>query len=808
MSEKISEFKILFESVPGLFLVLLPDLTIHAVSDDYASATLTKREEITGKFLFDVFPDNPDDDTADAVSQTSFSLNYVLKNKKAHTMAVQRRDICRLDGTFEERYWSLVNKPVLNSNNEVIYIIQRVEDVTDFIRLKKEQTVKDEMAADLHVRSLEMEIEVIKRSQEIQKINRELERKVEERTKELINKNKNISDYKLALDESCLVAVTDHNGIIQHVNDNFCKISKYTRNELIGSDHRILNSGYHSKEFMRELWTTIAKGAIWKGEIRNKARDGTVYWIYTTIVPFLDERGKPYKYMTVRFDITQAKQSVEEVKASEKKYRNVFENSLVGLFTSDLKTLKVTEANKVGLELLGYKTKKAFMDGFDPSFHSIDLEGWRKNMETLKIKGELRNQIQEMRKLDGTRFWANLYIKLDTIAGIIQTTIIDITPQIESGRELKMSEEKYRNIYQNSIVSMHTIDINTHKAIEANAMSVKLFGYPSKTEFLDKYNQKNHFVKSQELEKKMEILQKKGEVKRREIEMKRLDGSRFWANIFVKLNSDNRTAQTIVIDITETMRSREELEGKVKERTLELTESLQREKELNEIKSKFVSMASHEFRTPLAAILSSASIIEMYKEAEQQEKRVKHVKRISSSVENLTGILNNFLSLGQLENGVLNVKKSEINLPEFIRETVAELDGRIAEKSQQVLFCHSGAEIIEQSGKILKNVLLNLVSNASKYSHKEAEIHVTSSVAGNKVTISVKDFGIGIPEDDQKHLFTEFFRGGNVEGIQGTGLGLCIVKKYIELIGGTIHFTTKSGEGSVFTIEFTDYGTK
>src|SRR6185503_15906352 len=131
---------------------------------------------------------------------------------------------------------------------------------------------------------------------------------------ELKKATNEISAYKYALDQSSIVAITDQKGIIIHANENFCKISKYSSKELIGQDHRIINSGHHSKGFMKELWTTIANGRVWKGELKNKAKDGTFYWVGTTIVPFLNQEGKPYQYLSIRNDITERKKGEEQIK--------------------------------------------------------------------------------------------------------------------------------------------------------------------------------------------------------------------------------------------------------------------------------------------------------------------------------------------------------------------------------------------------------------------------------------------------------------------------------------------------------------
>ena len=229
-----------------------------------------------------------------------------------------------------------------------------------------------------------------------------------------------------------------------------------------------------------------------------------------------------------------------------------------------------------------------------------------------------------------------------------------------------------------------------------------------------------------------------------------------------------------------------------------LQESLKKERELGELKSRFVSMASHEFRTPLSSILSSAELIEMYVEANKLEKIEKNTHRIKSSVRNLTGILNDFLSLEKLEAGKVNVVAKKIFLPDFLEELKEEIKPIL--QPQQQLLTHFENQTLHTDPYLLKNILLNLISNAIKYSSNGENVKLTFSQTANQLTIKVIDKGIGIPEADQAHMFTRFFRASNVEAIKGTGLGLTIVRRYLDLMQGTIEFESELGKGSVFIV--------
>ena len=287
-----------------------------------------------------------------------------------------------------------------------------------------------------------------------------------------------------------------------------------------------------------------------------------------------------------------------------------------------------------------------------------------------------------------------------------------------------------------------------------------------------------------------------------------------------KINKLNEELEQMVSDRTEELAEavnkllaiNQRLEHEIKEREAAekaLRLSLEKEKELNEMKTRFVSMASHQFRTPLSSILSSSELIDAYKTETQQPKREKHVNRIKASVKTMTEILNDFLSLSKLEEGKLEQEPVEFHLSTFFESVIDEIQG-ILKPGQHIRHEVKKDGDIYLDKKFLKNILLNLLSNAIKYSENDQPIDCHVEIADipgigtrkpeQELRITVADKGVGIPEEAKKHLFTRFFRAQNVENVKGTGLGLNIVRRYLNLMGGTIEFESQEGVGTTFMV--------
>ncbi len=322
----------------------------------------------------------------------------------------------------------------------------------------------------------------------------------------------------------------------------------------------------------------------------------------------------------------------------------------------------------------------------------------------------------------------------------------------------------------------------------------------------------------------------------RDLFAKRKDGSVFPVEISLSHYQLNSTTYVIafIIDITarkhheeiqrmqreelqrvssEIKKLNSDLEQKVQDRTMmlretlaqletskeELERALEKEKELSDLKTRFVSTVSHEFRTPLSAVLSSASLLSKYTKEEEQHKREKHVARIKEGVQHLNGMLEDLLSLGKLEEGLVEANKEYMHCDNFMQDFISEIK-EILKPGQDIKFTHTGSETVFTDKRLLKNILLNLVSNASKFSPENSTIEISCTHGKEQIVLRVKDRGIGISKEDQQHLFERFFRAKNAQNIQGTGLGLHIISKYIELLNGKIEVSSEESKGTTFVI--------
>jgi len=234
----------------------------------------------------------------------------------------------------------------------------------------------------------------------------------------------------------------------------------------------------------------------------------------------------------------------------------------------------------------------------------------------------------------------------------------------------------------------------------------------------------------------------------------------------------------------------------------EISLSLEKEKELGHLKSRFVSMASHEFRTPLSAVQLSASLIEKYAQPFDIPNISKHVGKIKNAVGNLTTILNDFLSLEKLEAGKVEASFSNFDLVQLAEEITEEMQ-MLAKQNQNIIYQHTGtSSMVRLDQSLLKNCIFNLITNAIKYSGENSFIDFNTEINERGCIITIRDNGIGIPEAAQKHLFEAFFRAHNTGSIPGTGLGLNIVARYISLMNGNVDFKSNDNQGALFTISF------
>ncbi|TLP71130.1 PAS domain-containing sensor histidine kinase [Maribacter sp. ACAM166] len=369
--------------------------------------------------------------------------------------------------------------------------------------------------------------------------------------------------------------------------------------------------------------------------------------------------------------------------------------------------------------------------------------------------------------------------------------------------------EKNSNIFNllSEGISEGIIVVNTQQEIVAtNSSAEEMFGY-DKEELIGKsldciIPKRFHHKHTDHFSHFMEKSEKRKMGNGRDLSGLRKNGEEF--PVEAGLNPftlyGNTYVMALVTDITDRKNYTQNLELTVQERTKQLTDALVKEKELNELKTRFLSLVSHEFKTPLSSILTSVTLLSKYKETGQQEKRDKHVITIKSKVRQLDTILNDFLSVERLESGNVNYDAAEFPLSRLVNEVVYDAN-MLLKTGQHIRYPDNVDEVlITFDEKTLALALSNLLQNAIKYSPEDSTIQIIFTEDRDFFVLEVIDQGIGIPAPQQKHIFDRYFRAENAILLQGTGIGLNIAKQHLENLGATLTFESQENVGSTFTI--------
>ena len=366
---------------------------------------------------------------------------------------------------------------------------------------------------------------------------------------------------------------------------------------------------------------------------------------------------------------------------------------------------------------------------------------------------------------------------------------------LKTQAKLSIALEEYTEIFDNAPLSYFILD---KKGLirNVNTMGIEKLGY-SKMQLLGK--SLSVFINSKEEQDEFYIYRNsliEGEKRKRfECDMKLFDGSSFYALMEgVVVRDKNDQFKYLLISVSD-------ITGKRLQNCL-LESSLNKEKELNEMKSQFITIASHEFRTPLSTILTSTELIEQYNLPEHLEKKKNHFKKIKTSVARIQEILIDFLSADEIEKGKIKNNPEIFDLIDFINTLLAELK-MFSVKHSSVFTPDVKSKQVFLDKKLLKLSLSNIIINAYKYSPEGGKVELFfEDGVDDSFCIKIKDEGIGIPQNDKVHLFNKFFRAKNVKNIQGTGIGLNITKKIVKLMGGSLSFISQENKGSTFSICF------
>ncbi|MBT8245856.1 MAG: PAS domain S-box protein [Winogradskyella sp.] len=605
------------------------------------------------------------------------------------------------------------------------------------------------------------------------------------------------------------VIIVDENQNIMEINGAAETVFGYSKEEIKDKHLDLLiPSNYHKKykAYVKSLIKAYEHRKMAKTtDVYGLKKSGDIILVEVELNPFI-VYDKTYVMALVR-DVSKQKENEYDFMLRNK----ALESATNGILITDAQKPDnpVIYVNPAFEKLTGYSKE----DALNKNCSFLQAND-REQEEIVKIRKAIKageSCLVTMRnyKKDGTLFWNDLYITPITNRRGVVTNFIGIQNDVTERVRAEEERNHLATIFNESLNEIYVFDAENLKFVSANRGALENIGYTiEELKSMTPLELKDGIDDSSfRLNYIQPLLEKKIERVEFEIQQKRKDGTTYPVNVYLQLSKLNQRPVfvAIIVDITEHKNYLNTLEKKVIERTEQLEVALRKEKEINELKTKFLSLVSHEFKTPLSGISTSTMLLEKYKKTDEQDKRNRHIDIIKDKVNYLNNILNDFLSIDALDSGVVNYKFNNFRLSKVINEVIYNANMSLKE-GQHINYPENIDDMeMYQNERVVQLILANIVQNAIKYSNENSEIDIHISQDKNFTHIKVKDYGIGVPKKDLANIFDRYFRAENVLNMQGTGIGLNISKTHAENLGGKILLSSEEHKGTTVILTIPTY---